>query len=164
MAERKVRFIHYSNAPVSLASLVSKSQDISVRALKPNGFWFSVDGEGDGWADWCRAEEWGLHRLVAATEVEIGPDARILTLSSAYEIDSFTKEFRGGRRHDGIDWPVVAERWQGIIIAPYIWARRMSRHTFWYYGWDCASGCVWDVSSIAALRPIDAPVLTEAKP
>lgn len=46
------------------------------------------------------------------------------------------------------DWIDVASRYSGIEIAPYQWKRRIHPSTFWYYTWDCASGCIWDLSAI----------------
>ena len=47
-------------------------------------------------------------------------------------------------------WPgVAAEGWAGIEIAPYIWARRLDGPARWYYGWDAASGCIWDPTAAA---------------
>ena len=48
-----------------------------------------------------------------------------------------------------IDWPAVATDYPGLIIAPYQWSCRMSEFTRWYYGWDCASGCIWNADAIA---------------
>lgn len=52
--------------------------------------------------------------------------------------------------HDHINWPMVADRYQGIVIAPYLWSRRMDGG-LWYYGWDCASGCIWDAAAVASV-------------
>lgn len=43
----------------------------------------------------------------------------------------------------GIDWKAVAKEYDGIEIDPYQYERRFSEGFLWYYGWDCASGCVW---------------------
>jgi len=53
-----------------------------------------------------------------------------------------------------INWPAVAEKYDGIIIAPYIWQRRLSDNPdhFWYYGWDCASGCIWNTEVIEEIH------------
>jgi hypothetical protein len=51
-----------------------------------------------------------------------------------------------------IDWSKVAAKHQGIIIAPYCYARRLTYHTAWYYGWDCASGCIWDLKAIQSVE------------
>lgn len=47
-----------------------------------------------------------------------------------------------------VNWPLIATRWDGIIIAPYQWSCRYDDRTFWYYGWDCASGCIWNLHAI----------------
>ena len=41
------------------------------------------------------------------------------------------------------DWKLIAQEFDGIEIAPYQWEIRMDYNFFWYYGWDCASGCLW---------------------
>ena len=33
-------------------------------------------------------------------------------------------------------------------------ARRLDMETRWYYGWDCASGCVWDASAVQSVEPL----------
>jgi hypothetical protein len=48
-----------------------------------------------------------------------------------------------------IDWYRVAEQYDGIIITPYIYERRLTEYTTWYYSWDCASGCIWNGKAIA---------------
>jgi hypothetical protein len=124
--------------------------------LKPRGFWVSVEGDDD-WKSWCKAEGFALDRLEHTYDVQLAETASILRLKSAEDIDTFTKEYgvtilpNMPRMGMGIDWSRVAARYQGLIIAPYIWDRRLTSHTFWYYGWDCASGCIWDVSAIASL-------------
>lgn len=35
--------------------------------------------------------------------------------------------------------------------APYQWECRLDRDTFWYYSWDCASACIWNLQ---AVRPL----------
>lgn len=50
-----------------------------------------------------------------------------------------------------IMWPKVAKEYQGIIISPYQWERRDFFGTFWYSGWDCASGCIWDKEAIKSI-------------
>lgn len=53
-----------------------------------------------------------------------------------------------------IDWDRVASKHDGIIIAPYCWQQRLKDETFWYYSWDCASGCIWHPRAVTALIPI----------
>ncbi len=47
-----------------------------------------------------------------------------------------------------LEWDKVKDKYQGIIIAPYQWECRLALETCWYYGWDCASGCIWDLDCI----------------
>lgn len=145
--------IHFANAPLP-AELDSRPQD-PAGSYKPKGLWVSVEGEGGGWRDWCIGEGYGLDSLTYAHHVTLADDARILYVDGAEGIDEFTATYSGpdtlfgGEFGYRIDWPRIAREYQGIIIAPYIWSRRLSLHTHWYYGWDCASGCIWDATAIA---------------
>lgn len=130
--------------------------------MKPRGLWVSVEGNGDGWSDWCRDEQFGGEGLAFEHEVVLAEDAHLLWLSTAEHLDAFTVEYGTPMypaeptiRHRGIDWPGVAKVYQGIVIAPYLWERRLDPDTFWYYGWDCASGCIWDLTAIARLELFD---------
>lgn len=120
--------------------------------FKPVGFWYGVDGD---WERWCRGEQWGLHGEMFEHELALGKE-RLLVLSSASDIDSFHDEFKGElfpgcKYFEYVDWQRVAERWDGIEIAPYQWDRRLNgaAHT-WYYAWDCASGCIWRPKGVTA--------------
>lgn len=53
-----------------------------------------------------------------------------------------------------VDWARVAKQWDGIIIAPYIYSRRFDG-PFWYYGVDCASGCIWNLDAIDTFELIE---------
>ena len=46
-----------------------------------------------------------------------------------------------------MDWGYLATQYQGLIIAPYLWDLRLFGPA-WYYGWDCASGCIWDLTAV----------------
>jgi hypothetical protein len=87
----------------------------------------------------------------------------MVVLSTARELDAFTLFFSVDLDWQKgmcvpnrltlpiyIDWLRVAQKSAGIIIAPYIWERRL--HLPWYYGWDCASGCVWDAAAVLSVK------------
>jgi len=152
-----VRFLHYSGKPVH--AVESASQD-GVR-FKPNGFWFSIEGEND-WKSWCEIEKFQLQNLAFVHELTFKRNANILWLKGPSQIDLFHAQYTA-RPYDRdfapnyIDWKRVAEKHQGIVIAPYCWARRLDGPAHdWYYSWDCASGCLWDASAIEriALDPL----------
>jgi hypothetical protein len=141
-----------------------KHDENNVGAYKTPGLWVSVEGDDD-WLAWCKAESWGLRSLACATEVILIENANVLHLNGANAIDEFTAKFepkdRCGELDHRIDWPTIRAKWRGLIIAPYCWERRLERHTSWYYGWDCASGVIWDAKAVKELRAIDPPDLSE---
>jgi hypothetical protein len=124
---------------------------------KPNGLWLS-DVTQLSWKDWVaeNVPEYTAHQQ-NEYEIELFDDANLLTLSTPLEMESFTQAYaeplasedgkgklRPGRDNENILWHTVAQNYQGILITPYMWRCRMSM--FWYYGWDIASGCIWDAS------------------
>ena len=135
--------LHYSETPFTLEPR-TYHQEVH---FKPNGLWLSV---GEDWKRWCESEDWGLGRLVTRYQVTLTDNARILQLSTPEDIDAFTVQFMW--EHMDIDWPEVAARYQGIIIAPYQYTRRLAPNTTWYYPWDCASACIWDLAAIHSIE------------
>lgn len=144
--------LHYAGSPVVLGRRAYRQEP----DFKPRGLWVSV---GDDWRRWCDGEDFNQDRLSACHRVELSNNANILRIEDAAGVDRFTSKFyrndTGWRFDGGIDWRMVADQWQGIIIAPYCYERRMEPNTFWYYPWDCASGCIWDLSAIAAVTLLE---------
>ena len=156
------RLIHYSKTPLTKVRS-TRHNDQSVGAYKTPGLWISVEGDDD-WLNWCKGENWNLDSIVHATEIVLSKEADVRTIGGASQLDAFTAEFslKNVLAWDrGLDWPAIRSRWQGLIIAPYCWERRLSQHTHWYYGWDCASGVIWDAKAVKEVRAIEPPDLTE---
>ena len=148
--------VHFSAKP--LGSICSAAQD-KEPGPKPCGLWVSCE-DGWGWKDWCESEQWGLDTLQHQSRVVLAPEARILHLGTPEDIDQFGTEFIeppswGGTHSMYLSWLRVAARYQGIVIAPYQYSRRLYPDCSWYYGWDCASGCVWDAEAIAEIVPVE---------
>lgn len=145
---------HYSPKP--LKSVFSKAQSPQPN-MKPKGLWLSVE-DGYGWLDWREAEQWGLNGDEFVYEVELTPTAKVLRLGSVIDIDRFHKKYRASvfpgdhrfRDYFHINWQRVAKDYDGIIIAPYQWQRRLSNDVSWYYAWDCSSGCIWNAAAVAS--------------
>lgn len=142
---------HYSASPI--IEPLSKGQD-DEPGPKPRGLWVSVPGEDD-WPSWCRAEDFRLGALSIRHEIVVHDDD-ILWLKSGWEVDKFHNEYGSWAREawqsNYIHWAGVAKEYKGIIIAPYQWSRRLDGPASrWYYGWDCASGCIWDASAIVSI-------------
>lgn len=122
------------------------------------GLWVGV---GEAWREWCEYEDWDPGTLGVRHVVELTPEANVLVLETPEELDQFTARFGIQTYPDHllagdfeIDWEQVKNVHQGLIIAPYQWTRRHA--LYWYYGWDCASGCIWDENAIYAIREVTA--------
>lgn len=148
-----MRLIHYSAHP--LPPLTDPRQ-LAPRLSwgKPrHGLWVSAEsGRQDGWRDWCEGSGFGLANLTCATEIVLKRKAKPLRIRTAAALCDFSKSYATTHADiDVIDWEAVMRDWPAIIIAPY---QHLHRHNvIWYYGWDCASGVIWDASIIAAVRP-----------
>ncbi len=145
-----MKLIHYSKAP--LESVASKDQ-YDAPGMKPEGLWLSV---GKAWQEWCEGEEFSLGNLERRYSIKLSSNARLLLLTTESSIRAFSDKYGRESEYRGettgslyVDWQRLAKQWQGIIIAPYQWRCRLD--LIWYYGWDCASGCVWDKEAIASI-------------
>jgi hypothetical protein len=154
-----MRLMHYSEHPVDFDHDRTYAQYIPTTFGKPNGFWVSVQGEDD-WHDWCTEQGFHLDALRVPHEVTLDM-GKFLVLESVRAFDHLqacyavpTDLDRGmpwrGENNWAIDWRKVAADWDGIIIAPYQWGLRNVRD--WYYGWDCASGCIWNPKVIKSVE------------
>lgn len=162
-----MKLMHYTDTPLKFDPDRTYEQRPPGDFTKPVGLWVSVEGEDD-WPSWCRGEDFCVGSLTCAHQVTLNPDATILHISSGVEIEKFhdiyamPSEFHRGRGfayggekdYWGIDWNRVSTECDGIIIAPYLWSHRLSGAVNWYYGWDCASGCIWNLSAIDSIELI----------
>src|SRR5208337_1794164 len=151
-------FSHYSSDPLLAVRSVEQEWRYGKPSEyeKPQGFWLSVDGEND-WASWCESENFGRgsirHNIVLANK------ANILYCRNSLNLDCLNERY-GIELNDysftcyAIDWARIASEYQGIVIAPYVWQRRLHTGYSWYYSWDCASGCIWDASAVKRIDRI----------
>ena len=116
---------------------VMPRKQYAVPMMKPRGFWYEVDGD---WRRWCESEQPDWIEGLPVFRVELG-DEQILQIRTPEALLAFQDEYREDGHHEMIRWADVAERYDGIEIAPYQWEHRLGM--LWYYGWDCASGCIW---------------------
>ena len=121
--------------------------------IKPSGFWY---GFGSEWIDWCRSEmpNW-TGKYIYGVDVN---NINILRINTLLELMQFSREYQSNvsdtgystdyKREAGesIDWKMVASKYDGIEINPYQFEARMQY--MWYYGWDIASGCVWNLKNV----------------
>lgn len=156
-----MRLLHHSHRPIKELRHVSYVQHLgTANPGKPNGFWVSVEGDDD-WASWCTNEAPSFLGTYTY-EIELHDGADILRIETVNQLDQFHRVFAElpeYRRHwpkeiqsKDINWDRVAAVHAGVIIAPYQWERRLHRETGWYYGWDCASGCIWNLDVIKSCK------------
>lgn len=115
---------------------------------KPEGFWY---GFGDAWIEWTEfaGPEYKGEYIY---EVDIN-GSNILQIRDYSEIEEFTKEYQFEEQIIPriifyIDWPRIASKYDGIEINPYIYNARLNDKFLWYYGWDVASGCIWNLNKV----------------
>lgn len=155
-----MRLVHFSKEPVTeVYSRVPVDSPRPSPVHKPRGLWVS-DEDDYGWAEWCKDNDFGIGKL--AHEVTLAPGADILRIESAAQLLAFTQEFSDAlgllpdipKIDNYIRWDKVADAFDGILITPYQWPLRLDDRVFWYYGWDCASGCIWNAAAVERIEPL----------
>lgn len=134
--------------PFSKQKLQQHTQQVDT---KPSGLWYACGFE---WISWVLGEMpgWARNHVYALTV-----DKRsMVRLRSVEAIDAFDDEFYVLKYNTHyIDWKLVAKEFTGIEICPYQYDRRFDGPaSSWYYGWDVASGCIWDPDIITAVDEI----------
>jgi hypothetical protein len=141
-----MKLVHYSHLPFELDRSRKYMQGFRP---KPSGLWLSVEPGHPTWKDWCLQRDFALECLRYSAEIILEPSAHILTIDTVEKLDEFSDEYLKSMEMPKdfyIDWRAVKDAYDGIIIAPYHWARRLE--LTWYYTWDCASGVIWNLSAI----------------
>lgn len=142
-----MKLYHYSDKIINDLDINYLYQD---HYIKPKGFWISVDGPND-WREWCESEDFHLERLKFKHEIILNKNSNILHLKNDNEIIKFNEDYSIGDMrlyNHKIKWDELRNEYGGILIVPYSFNLRLDINHHWYYGWDCASGCIWDISSI----------------
>lgn len=151
-----MRLTHFSENPMEFDLAREYRQGTSEQPdtlLKPRGLWLSDEAAEMPWSRYAVEEAgWGdavKHKVDFECDTSnwlvITNEAELLEFNSLYRVTSD----RGNLMNLVKDWNAVSQRYAGIVITPYIWQCRLN--IMWYYGWDCASACVWDLSTITRL-------------
>lgn len=157
---KKYKFIHYSEEPLTNLTNPPKNCEGGT-CIKPHGLWVSVN---DAWENWCREEDFYVEHLAYKSQIKLDKSSDILYLVNEDSFDAFTLEYcpstwkQGKIKIDNrsinylfVDWEKVKDKYKGLIIPIYLWKRR---DVMWYYGWDCASGVIWDISAIKSIKAL----------
>ncbi len=178
--KRPTELFHYSNKPVELTPKEYFMKDVFMRddtGMKPYGLWVSIEDYQDDqtWKTWCEGENFRLRHLTHRHKIILKENANILVLSTKQELIDLSikyafndvKEFqrigdqfrylRNREERDlpyvyRMNWREIKKLYDGIFIAPYIWEARFCTCATWYYPWDCASGCIWNIDCIQSFE------------
>lgn len=139
---------HYSEKPFKfdLNFDYSPKNEEQARHWKPRGLWLSV---GEEWKEWCERESFRTENLAHKTNFKLNLE-KVIHLDSGRNIDNFAQIYQKNdprcpdHRIFSINWDLVKKEYAGILISPFNWEKHLEY--MWYYGWDCASACVWDLS------------------
>jgi len=128
--------------------------------MKPKGIWYGLDWS---WHEWCEMEGFSQGKGKNNFEIDLHLQ-NILVIDTEEKMKYFAHKFGEvpewrrknnlGDVRDYIDWKKVSETYSGIEISPYQHKFRLDRNFFWYYGWDCASGCIWNLNAIKSVTQI----------
>ena len=149
----KVR-IHHSRKDTRVGGKPQISGFSQRASYKPDGLWYECqDGSSIDWKEFCSTGLTdGDSRYDSSYDVILN-DYEILFITDTHDFKKFEKLYGIPNRdfpdEIRIDWPRVASHYDGIEICPYLYDMRMD--SVWYYGWDVASGCVWNASGIKEL-------------
>ena len=154
-----LRLRHYGHKPIERVR--RRVQEYG--EWKPRGLWVSVEGNNDGWREWCEAEAFsGGWTHVYAVTLAVG--ANVLHVDTEHALVGFHERWAdyfapypgATYKRAAVDWQAVAKEYDGIIIAPYQWHYRLEGEiSEWYYGWDCASGCIWRPRAISSFTRVN---------
>lgn len=122
------------------------------KEFKPIGLWYDID---NSWTEWCKRNmpDWTYKNHF---ELEID-ESKILIIDTKEKLLYFDKQYSINISKRGsicvIDWESVSKKYSGIEISPYRYDCRFS--LFWYYGFDIASGCIWNFDCINSINKIN---------
>ena len=164
-----MELIHYTKEPFTLSSRIYEQRHGDF--MKPNGLWFSIENKEEdyyGWKEWCKESDFRLETLEHKYFVQLAQNAHILELTNIIEMLEFNKEYSIPEESTWasdndpfyepivykIKWNEIRAKYQGILIYPYHHELRLRDSFTWYYGWDCSSGCIWDLNAIKEIKKI----------
>lgn len=154
-----MKLVHFSPSAEPI-QFVERPQQAMM--YKPRGLWVS-DEDDFGWSKWCKNEDFHQENLQFAHPVELVPEhvkllatrEQLLDFTRRYALQDVTNERDPDYplRNQFLDWDKVAREHGAVVITPYHWDCWMDEDCFWYYGWDCASGIVFQRRAIASIGP-----------
>jgi len=157
----KYKLLHFTDKD-SLDLKMKYSQNFT-KDFKPRGLW--VSNENDfGWMHWVEAEKFKDVPYKYCFEVILNSKNNVLFLETKNQFLAFQEKHRVENMSTfNMDWNSIVKHHQGLVIPKYFWDFRLAEGSMWYYGWDCASGCIWDLKAVEKFEKTAYPVKSELK-
>jgi hypothetical protein len=149
-------YVHHSCKPITLNQIDIKRLkcvEYDRWPRKPGGLWFTVgQGEANRWKTMrlSKGDNAALFRF--RIKIILRKNAKLLFVSDVASRDQLTEKY-GNQNGPEIDWPAIAEAYDGIIVAPYPSDWSDHHRKKWFSCWDIASGCIWNVTAISKMIP-----------
>ena len=154
--QKKLKFPlrnHITNRKIKIDLTKTYVQDENI--FKPSGFWYSCK---NSWYNWCYENmpkrlgkylyEVNINNKMKTNIRNINKD-KILIINNKKDFQTFGKKYKIiSAGLISIDWNTVSKDYGGIEICPYLLEFRMDDNYEWYYTWDIASGCIWNLKPI----------------
>ena len=144
---------HFSSEPsIELQPLRAISGNLDSKPIF--AFWLSY---GDAWKEWCEQERFGTSKLQYEYHADIASHARVLFMNDHSELKDFGDRYDSGIRNEmfgreRLDWNAVAQDYDVVAIAPYVYVARYCYDCNWYYHWDVASAVVLNTDVVRVVR------------
>jgi hypothetical protein len=137
--------VHHTNEDV----IITKDYPSQVNDYKPKGLWYDINLS---WLDWCDGNmpDWTYKNhfeldIDKSKILLIDTEKKLLEFDNAYSIQLTQRS-----SIKIMDWESVSKKYSGIEISPYQYGCRYDM--LWYYGWDVASGCIWNFDCVKSIN------------
>ncbi len=112
---------------------------------RPEGLWYSINND---WKRFC-IESDNLQWIGNYNYNVNISNANILKINSLSEVRKFAKVYgEVGKYTTYINWANVAMNFDGIEVQDYNTDFFADIGANWFYCWDCASGCIWNLKNV----------------
>ena len=121
--------------------------------FKPEGLWYSCYNSWLNWIlendmDWKHGNY--IHKInlksKILTDINHKNSNKLLVIKNIKDLDKLNTEYGIKGKHQYLDWQKISQDYAGIEICPYLKEIRFTYN--WYYTFDVASGCIWNLSAL----------------
>lgn len=126
--------------------------------VKPDGFWYGCNND---WYKWCKYEGMDEFLLKYIHKINLNYNIKttlnkpnkekLLIINNEKEFIKFDKLYGiTYKKYRYIKWNMVSRDFGGIEICPHFkkFVGNGNEKYLWYWTWDVASGCIWNIKSI----------------